>query len=268
VKNCSGTIIEENMIFSSNNSVILMNVASTLADTIIRGNTIDGGVYGVHMTGATGTLVKDNFITNHSTDGLHLEGCSGSLIYNNYFANPDGNNAWDDSDGAAAPNSWNAVYDPLGGPNIVDGPCIGGNFWLDYAGVDDGSGQTHPHNIAGDGIGDTELPYNSGGDIITGGDDLPLMFSSDCNENGVPDNIDIDLGTSQDCQPNGVPDECDIVQGTSADDDGDGVPDECANAIPAVSGWGAVTMVLLVLTFGTILLRRQQSAMDQRYAAS
>ncbi len=49
----------------------------------------------------------------------------------------------------------------------------------------------------------------------------------DCNENGVPDTIDIASGTSQDCQPNGVPDECDIRDGTSSDATGNGIPDEC-----------------------------------------
>ena len=78
-------------------------------------------------------------------------------------------------------------------------------------------------------------------------------YSSDCNENGIPDECEADCngngiadacdiagGTSQDCNLNGVPDECeadcngngvadecDISTGTSADCNGNGVPDEC-----------------------------------------
>ena len=44
----------------------------------------------------------------------------------------------------------------------------------------------------------------------------------DCNENGINDDRDIELGESDDCNGNGIPDECE------PDCDGDGVPDVCA----------------------------------------
>ncbi len=62
----------------------------------------------------------------------------------------------------------------------------------------------------------------------------------DCNDNGVPDQQDIDDLTSLDCNldsipdecqvdcnDNSIPDDCDIATGTSPDDDGNGIPDEC-----------------------------------------
>ena len=49
----------------------------------------------------------------------------------------------------------------------------------------------------------------------------------DCNDNGVPDDEDIDSGTSDDCNDNGIPDECDTADGTSFDCDQDLIPDEC-----------------------------------------
>jgi predicted outer membrane repeat protein len=65
----------------------------------------------------------------------------------------------------------------------------------------------------------------------------------DCNENGVPDEFDIEDGTSfdcnhndlpdecivleHDCNANGVPDDCDLEVGSSADCNANGVPDEC-----------------------------------------
>ncbi len=64
----------------------------------------------------------------------------------------------------------------------------------------------------------------------------------DCNDNNVPDECDIDDGTSEDCNGNDIPDECDLASGTSDDCDGNEVPDECdtaggsgdcnANAVP------------------------------------
>ena len=62
---------------------------------------------------------------------------------------------------------------------------------------------------------------------------------NDCNENGIPDDCDIDAGSSADTDGNGVPDECEdcngngildgaeIAGGTSLDCNTDGVPDEC-----------------------------------------
>jgi hypothetical protein len=51
--------------------------------------------------------------------------------------------------------------------------------------------------------------------------------AQDCNNNGIPDDVDIATGTSQDCNLNGVPDECDIDDGTSHDCNNNGIPDEC-----------------------------------------
>jgi hypothetical protein len=50
-----------------------------------------------------------------------------------------------------------------------------------------------------------------------------VLPEADCNENGVPDDVDIAEGYSLDCNGNGTPDECE------PDTDGDGVIDECDN---------------------------------------
>ncbi len=61
----------------------------------------------------------------------------------------------------------------------------------------------------------------------------------DCNDNGIPDSLDIASGTSADANGNGMPDECedcngngvsdcvDLSGGASDDCNGNGVPDEC-----------------------------------------
>ena len=50
-------------------------------------------------------------------------------------------------------------------------------------------------------------------------------FLEDCNGNGIPDACDVD------CNGNGIPDECDISSGTSTDCNLDGIPDECPGAV-------------------------------------
>jgi predicted outer membrane repeat protein len=51
--------------------------------------------------------------------------------------------------------------------------------------------------------------------------DILTEFSTDCNDNGIPDECEVD------CNGNDIADECDILFGPSEDCDGNGVPDEC-----------------------------------------
>ncbi|MCK4343445.1 MAG: thrombospondin type 3 repeat-containing protein [Phycisphaerae bacterium] len=97
-----------------------------------------------------------------------------------------------------------------------------------------------------------------GGPSFFGSESVDLISVAgtgpDCNDNGIPDECDIDCGEpggecdvpgcgqSADCQPNGIPDECDIADGSSEDCQPNGVPDECDMADPGagfcdVSSW-------------------------------
>jgi hypothetical protein len=55
----------------------------------------------------------------------------------------------------------------------------------------------------------------------------PVLPSTDCNGNGVPDHIDLAAGAARDCNGNRVPDECDIASGVSPDRNCNDIPDEC-----------------------------------------
>ncbi len=103
-------------------------------------------------------VIKNNTIDNCSV-GIWFDSSYGSLIYNNYFDNT--LNAKDDTE-----NTWNVIK--TSGRNIIGGSYLGGNFWSDYTGID-GDDDT---------LGDTLIPYDSMGNISTGGDLRPLTHVS------------------------------------------------------------------------------------------
>jgi hypothetical protein len=76
---------------------------------------------------------------------------------------------------------------------------------------------------------------------------------SDCNGNGVDDEVELGGPGAEDCDGNGIPDSCDIAAGLAPDDDGDGVPDGCARPCADVDGNGTVDvqdLVLVILAWG------------------
>ena len=100
-------------------------------------------------------IIRNNTIVGNEI-GILLKNESLNLIYNNYFKNI--KNAWDNGN-----NIWN--IEKTFGKNIIGGNYIAGNYWDDYEGKD----------INGDGIGDEFLPYNCSGNIVHGGDYMPLV---------------------------------------------------------------------------------------------
>lgn len=61
---------------------------------------------------------------------------------------------------------------------------------------------------------------------------------------------------ASDCNVNAVLDECDLANETSFDLNSNGIPDECeSTSVPAVSSWGMLILFLLVLCFGSIVMR-------------
>ncbi|MCH7871828.1 MAG: IPTL-CTERM sorting domain-containing protein, partial [Planctomycetes bacterium] len=124
----------------------------------------------------------------------------------------------------------------------------------------------------------------------------------DCNENGIPDECDLDCGAtigttgvlcsdvfpdpacgqSSDTDGDGAQDECDNCPSqpnpTQTDGDGDGVGDECDTCpgyddaqpcpIPTVSQWGLAVMTLLVLTAGGLVITRRRTFVPEGHPGS
>ena len=137
------------------------HVFNVTADyVIISGFTTEGatgsGKAGIYLgNGVHQCNISNNTVLNNDY-GIHLQSSNNNIIYNNYFNNM--NNAYDNGN-----NIWNITK--TAGTNILGGSWLGGNYWSDYAGTD----------TDGDGLGDTLLPYNSSGNIQSGGDYLPLV---------------------------------------------------------------------------------------------
>ena len=111
-------------------------------------NVISGNLLFDHRIGiwvhelSRGGIISANTIVNNRL-GIGLDGdVETNMVFHNNFVE----NEVQALDISPFLNDW---YHPL---------LLEGNFWSDYDGVDDGSG-SGKHSIAGDGIGDTDIPH-------------------------------------------------------------------------------------------------------------
>jgi nitrous oxidase accessory protein NosD len=122
----------------------------------IEGNYIySNAVSGIYIWGDNNVISGNYIMGNGVGIGLY-SWTADNLIYNNCFNNTV--NVVDDGT-----NRWNITK--TAGENIYGGSYLGGNYWSDYAGIDN----------TDDGLGDTFIPYDSLGNIATGGDYHPLI---------------------------------------------------------------------------------------------
>lgn len=155
----SENILRGNLAMNNAVSGFLLIVST---NNIIEGNTaMDNGVT-VDGTVGTGTGFRVFFsdgntfeknTANNNKTGFGLSDSSGNTIFHNNIIN----NTSQAFDSNAVATDW---HDPISEE---------GNFWSNYPGVDNGSG-TGKHAIAGDGIGDTIIPFP-----FPNGDNFPFI---------------------------------------------------------------------------------------------
>lgn len=120
-----------------------------ISNNIVNNGWVGSGIYLYYES--SDNIITENYIADHGYSGVNLDKAQNNIFYHNNFVN----NAYQ----VASYMSW-STWD--------DGYPSGGNYWSDYAGVDEKSGPSQDEPDS-DGIGDT--PY----DVDEGQDCYPLM---------------------------------------------------------------------------------------------
>lgn len=160
--NSNDNIISENFVaFSGINLpgyIAGDNIALGESDnnSVVRNILSDAVVSGLEIGNSNGTLVQSNIIENNSFSGLALWHSNSSTVHHNIFIN---NPIHLEVSNDSYNNLWNNGSE--------------GNYWDDYVGLDDGN----DGRIAGDGIGDTDLPHGGFNELgrFLGVDNYPFV---------------------------------------------------------------------------------------------
>jgi len=142
--------------------LLISNVTNvTICNNIIRNN-----IQGVNIRESNGNLIADNLILNNSVAGINIvqNSISNSIIGNTLINNTAGIRIYSSYNKLYRNNFINNRDYPLrvfGGVGNLFDNGVEGNYWSDYKGADNGSLDPRTGNprVAGDGVGDTELPH-------------------------------------------------------------------------------------------------------------
>lgn len=113
---------------------------NTVSNNTVSGSKLEYQV-GIQIRDGDSNIFRGNTVSNTHL-GIHLWRSTGNTIYHNNIID----NITQASDTNPASNDW------------YESTLLEGNFWSDYMGVDNGSGEDK-HAIAGDGIGDILIPH-------------------------------------------------------------------------------------------------------------
>ncbi|UCH57376.1 MAG: right-handed parallel beta-helix repeat-containing protein, partial [Candidatus Bathyarchaeota archaeon] len=139
ISSSSDNSISENSVTQNDLGVYLAGASS---NNVCGNNIAVNERWGIYLWSSPGNSIFGNEILENGDYGIRLYSSQNNVIYHNNIID----NTLQVYDDSPADNDWHH-------PDLLEG-----NYWSDYPGVDDGSG-TGKHAVAGDGIGDTEIPW-------------------------------------------------------------------------------------------------------------
>jgi parallel beta-helix repeat protein len=169
ISSCNYNGISGNMIANRRYGIIF---SSSCNYNDVSGNRITKGTYGIYLlSSCSSNTVSGNSVTNNAY-GIFVSSSSNNIIYHNNFV--------DNTNQAYISGASTNVWD--------DGYPSGGNYWSNYAGLDEKSGpnQDQPGS---DGIGDSPRVIDANNK-----DNYPLMNNyivGDTNHDGIVNNLDL-----------------------------------------------------------------------------
>ncbi len=127
----------------------------------VTDSNISNNEFGLLLSSSNGTTITDNVISSNHLDGITIISSNHNTVVNNtVMSNWElGILLYDSANNSVYHNNFinnsQPAYDDTGANEWDDGYPSGGNYWSDYAGVDDCSGLNQSDCPDPDGIGDT-----------------------------------------------------------------------------------------------------------------
>lgn len=221
---------------AQNGKIFRSNVVTATTNTVL--STTGTLRYGIDIDHSQGHLY---FVSNSTLKRIDLDGSNLTSIRSMDVSTILGGLAVDEVNEvvylagySGSPNTaWikKVPFDGSSETNIIEGSNaygandleIDGELGLLFWSGNSSSGTKYIRRCSTDGSGITNI-ITSSSNFYYG---LALDRRRDCNNNSIPDNIDIANATSLDCNGDGVPDECEIAADPSLDCDLDGNLDTC-----------------------------------------
>jgi parallel beta-helix repeat protein len=170
LEHSSGSIISGNIITLCGGAGIRLDdstdntVSGNVVSSTIGNNVGVGWGDGIYLRSSANNTISDNLITDSTVAGVKLDSSTnntifGNTIQNNYFGIGEPFSGYNVFFNNNLLRNYIQAFVNTSDVNTTDTWSIGGrgNYWDDYTGLDDGSGG----RVAGDGVGDTNIPWHS-----------------------------------------------------------------------------------------------------------
>jgi parallel beta-helix repeat protein len=120
--------VKDSITSNNNDSVYLFNSHDNILTNL---NISYSAKRGIYLQNSNQTTITSSRIVNATQFGISLYSSDNNTIYNNIFNNTNNTNFT----GTVYANNWNTTLNCSLGPNIINGSCLGGNYWDNLVGT-------------------------------------------------------------------------------------------------------------------------------------